>query len=83
MPTVDEYKIAILHQLIEAADQGPGCVVQLQTDPSDESIRAVAELVIDGVLVFDEESPGCLMTDLGARKAHQLIRELKMKWQRQ
>ena len=84
MPTVEQFKVAILRQLIEAANQGPGSVVQLEADmSSDESIRAVAELVLEGVLVFDEDSPGCLLTDLGARSAHQLIRELEVKRKRE
>jgi hypothetical protein len=77
MPTVEEYKLGILCQLVELVALGRAPVLPLRENPSDMAIRAVAELAADGAVVFDDDSLSCRLTNLGSRIANALIRELK------
>lgn len=82
MPTVDEYKIGILRQLAELNAQGHEPVLPLRTIPVDEAIRAVAELEVQGILVFEEDSRACRLTEYGERVVDRLIAELEIKQKR-
>ena len=79
MPTVEEYKIGILRQLAELTAQGREPVLPLRSIPVDEAIRAVAELEIQGIVVFEDDSRACLLTEYGETIVNRLIAELETK----
>jgi hypothetical protein len=82
MPTVEQYKLGILCQLVELEALGRDPVLPLRENPSDVAIRAVAELEADGAVVFEDDSLACRLTSLGSRIADALIRKLEMKQKR-
>ncbi len=82
MPSVEEYKIGILRQLVELEALGRDAVLPLRATPSDAAIRAVAELETDGVVVFEDDSLSCRLTSYGSQIADALLQELAMKQQR-
>jgi hypothetical protein len=79
VPTVEQYKLAILCQLVELGALGRDPVLPLRENPSDMAIRAVAELEAEGAVVFEDDSLSCRLTRLGSRIADRLIQKLKTK----
>ncbi len=82
MPSVEEYKIGILRQLVELEALGRDAVLPLRATPSEAAIRAVAELETDGLVVFEHDSLSCRLTTYGSRIADALVRELEIKQKR-
>lgn len=79
MPTVDEYKLAILWQLAELEAEERYPVLPLRAAPIDEAIRAVAELTIEGIAVFDDDLLTVRLTSRGLRIMNEVIQELERK----
>ncbi len=74
MPTVERYKTRLVRRLGELEALGRDCVLSFRRSPSDVAIRALAELDVDGVIVFEDDSLACRLTAFGSQLAAALMK---------